>query len=966
MAADIWGTKQMTSIKLTTALLLGSSLGALVAMPVTAHAQTLPTPVALQAEAPAPEAGEVVVTGSRIVREGYQAPTPLTVASAEAIGGTASPNVAQFLTTLPVLAGSIQAQSGQTGVGIGLSGANVLNLRNLGTQRTLVLLDGQRSVASLITGGVDIDSFPQQLIQRVDIVTGGASSVYGSDAVAGVVNFILDHKFSGLKAEISGGETSYGDDRNWKIDISAGLKFAQGRGHLLLSGSHVYDPGVLNGVGDRKWNRTGYQDIINPAYTATNGQPQHLLLNNVGMASATFGGIVVSGPLTGTAFGHGGTPYQLTYGDIVSYPFMRGGDWQANEVQLTNLISLAPREVRNNAFGRLSFDVSDNFNVYAQVSWARAHILGKGSNVFLPTTAGPLIKADNAFLPASIRAQLTPTQTLQIGTLNLDMGSIYADNVRTVQRYVVGANGKFGALGTDWKWDVYYQLGISTNDSLTIGNLNRAKYKQATDAVFAPAGISGITAGSIVCRSTLAAPTDGCVPYNAMGIGVNSPAALAYVQGSSSQTLRQQQQVWSGSITGEPFSTWAGPVSVALSLEHRAESISGVADPIALAAGWLAGNFSNIDGRYQVTEGALETVVPLARNASWAHSLDLSAAVRVTDYSTSGRATTWKVGGVWEPLKGLRFRATHSRDIRAPYLNELYAQGSVSAGNFFDPFTNTSPSIRSTIVGNPLLKPEKADGNTFGVVLQPDFLPGFSASVDYWTVAIKDGIGNATAADVINQCFLGNQTYCNQIQRTNGVITFVTGGSFNQARQDARGIDFEASYRTPLSAIARSLPGSISLHTNITHYLENRTNNGLTPVTISSSLGLLPRNWVTTTTFAYQLNTFRGALTARTSSGGPFNPNGIECNSACPTSTTANPTYNYNRLPGTFYLDASLSYGFTVSGHTQVEAFFNVRNLTNKDPAQVPNSNQFFSPRTNGNIYDVLGRVYRVGLRFKL
>ncbi|HVR90606.1 MAG TPA: TonB-dependent receptor [Novosphingobium sp.] len=959
---------------LSTALLLGASLPALMAMPGVAcgQAQSAVPAVATSSDSPdqtsangaAPE-GEILVTGSRIARQGYSAPQPLTVASAEEMNATASPNIAQYLNTLPVFAGSISAQSGQQGVGIGLSGANVLNLRNLGSQRTLVLLDGQRSVGSLVTGAVDIDTFPQQLIQRVEVVTGGASSVYGSDAVAGVVNFILDKKFTGLKGEVSGGLTDYGDSQNYKVEIAGGIAFAGGRGHLLLSGSHDYDRGVPNGVGKRTWNRNGYQDIINPAYTPTNGQPQRLLLTNVGLSTGTFGGIVVSGPLQGTAFGQGGTPFKFTYGDIISAPFMRGGDWQISEVQLTDLVSLSPREERDNVFGRVSYDLTEQFSVFAQASWSRSNILGRGSNAFLPGAAGPLIRADNAYLPASIRSQLAPTQTLQIGTMNFDMGPISAQNIRTVQRYVVGANGKFDAVGGLWSWDIYGQIGVSDNDNATIGNLNRAKYRQATDAVFAPAGVPGIAAGTIVCRSTLIAPTDGCVPYNALGIGVNSSAQLAYVQGSSSQTLRQRQYVVAGTVQGEPFSTWAGPVSIALSAEHRSESIHGEADPISLGAGWLVGNFSNIDGRYKVTEGALEAVIPLAMDTAWARKFELSAAVRVTDYSTSGTVTTWKLGGVYEPITGVRFRATRSRDIRAPYLNELFAQGSIAAANVFDPFTNTSPSIRATNIGNPLLKPEKADGLTVGVVLQPAFIPGFSLSVDYWEIAIKNGIATTLGQDIINQCFLGSQTYCNQIQRTNGVITFVTGGAFNQASQDVRGIDIEVGYRVPLSALSGTFPGNLSFHSNITRYLENRTDNGLTPATISSRLGLLPRKLVTTTTIAYELDTLRTSLTARTAQGGPYNPNGIACASGCPTSTTANPTYNYNQLPGTFYLDASLSYGFDIGG-AEVEAFVNVRNLFNRDPAEVPNPNQYFAVRTRGDLYDVLGRVYRFGLRFKL
>jgi iron complex outermembrane receptor protein len=942
----------------TNSLLFGASLLVLAACPVIASAA--------EAAADAPDVAkleEVVVTGSRIVKEGYQSPTPLTVASMEAIQGTASSNVAQYLTTLPVFSGSLQASSGQLGTGNGQSGANSLNLRQLGYSRTLTLLDGQRVVPTQITGAVDISTFPQQLISRVEIVTGGASSVYGSDAVAGVVNFILDRKFTGFKGEISGGISSYGDDESGKIALSAGVPFADGRGHLLLSGEATADNGVMNGVGDRKWNRDGYQQIVNPAYTATNGQPLNLILNNVGLSTATFGGIVVSGPLRGTAFGQGGVPYQFQYGTITSDPFTVGGDWMSTEVQLTDLVSLAPRERRQNLFGRLSYDLTDNLTIFGQASWARSDIVAKPSNANMVGTAGPLLRADNAFIPASVRALLTPTSTLRIGTLNQDIGSAIAETDRRLNRYVVGADGHFEAGGKKWIWNAYYQRGISDNNSSVANNVIRAKYTQATDAV--------VSGGRIVCRSTLTNPNDGCVPYNPLGIGVNSPSAVNYITGVSSQVLKQTQSVVAASISGEPFDLWAGPVSVALSAEHRRDTINAVADPISSAAGFLAGNYFNVKGSSKVTEVAAETLIPLARDWAFAKSWDLSAAARLTDYSISGRVETWKVGTVYEPIDGLKFRLTRSRDIRAPTLNEFFAQGTTTTIQYFDPFTNAFVQSQFVSKGNLDLKPEKADATTVGVVAQPTFLPGFRASVDYWRVEVEDGIATQVGNDILNQCFLGDQAYCSKIIRTNGVVTFINGGSFNQASQTVRGVDIEATYSFALEDLFANVPGRLTLHTNMTRYLENQTNNGLTPATINNELGLRPVKFVTTSTVAYQLDTFRATLTARTSSAGKINANGIECTSACPTSTTANPTYNLNHINGYFYVDASVSYGFRLAGIAdQVEVFANVRNLFNKDPAEVPIPAQPYVPRTNsttiGGRFDTLGRLYRVGVRFKM
>ncbi len=915
---------------------------------------------------------ELVITGSRIVREGYEAPTPLAVISTEALQAAPNSNIATFLNTMPVFAGSTQPSNSQNSLGPGSSGANVLNLRALGAVRTLVLLDGQRSVGSLLTGGVDIDGMPQQLISRVDVVTGGASSVYGSDAVAGVVNFILDRQFTGVKGEISGGVTSYGDAQNYKVAVSGGFPFAAGRGHVLLSAELVKDYGIPNGVNGRTWNRSGRQDLTNPAYGTGPGQstsvPQHLLLYNVGSASSTLGGVILNGPLKGTAFGLGGVPYQYHYGDLVTYPFMRGGDWYSSEVQLQeSLVQLWPAESRQNAFTRVAYDVSDNLNVFAQVSWATSHVLGTCCAIFQPG-AGVVVKADNAFIPASVKAQMTAlgVTQFQIGTNNLDLGSVKSDNHKTTNRQVIGANGKFDAFDKQWSWDAYFQYGYSRNSTNGVNNTKRAEFNLATDAVFAPAGIPGITPGSLVCRSSLTNPANGCSPWNPLGTGVNDPLGQGakYVHAFSHTNYRLAQSVWSATVQGEPISNWAGPVSLSANFEHRIESIKGIIDPISAIQGYFVGNFAAIAGKYSVTEGALETVVPLAKGESWADSWDLNAAVRFTNYSTSGYVTTWKVGTTYTPIPDIKFRVTRSRDIRAPNLNDLYSQGSVGVSNVFDPFTSTSPSVRTLTKGNPLLKPEKADTTGIGVVLQPSFLEGFSISADYWDVRVKDAISTVSAAQAINQCFLGFTSYCGAYTRNAaGVITDAVSVGYNQALQDVKGVDLEASYRTAMDNLISAVPGNLSIHANMTRYLRNYNNTRITAPT--SSLGVSPRLWTLTTTVSYELAPFRASLTGRAVSGGPYNANGIVCTSGCPVATVINPTYDSNHVPGTFYLDAAVNYAVEVSD-VRGELFLNIRNLMNRDPSEVPNPSTDYQIRTNAGVYDVLGRVFRGGIRFKM
>ena len=239
---------------------------ALATASVTALLTSAPMALADDAAAKDPELEEVVVTGSRVVRDGYDAPTPVNVLGADEIKAAAAPNIADFVNTLPSVAGSATAANSAGSLSNGQAGISALNLRALGTGRTLVLFDGQRSVVSAATGQVDTNTFPQALISRVEVVTGGASSAYGSDAVGGVVNFILDKDYTGVKATAEYGETTYGDNENWKFNLTAGAKFAGGRGHVLFSGERVRQDGVH--YYSRDWNKSGYFGVRNPDTSA--------------------------------------------------------------------------------------------------------------------------------------------------------------------------------------------------------------------------------------------------------------------------------------------------------------------------------------------------------------------------------------------------------------------------------------------------------------------------------------------------------------------------------------------------------------------------------------------------------------------------------------------------------------------------------------------------------------------------
>jgi len=917
---------------------------------------------------------EIVITGSRIMRDGYEAPTPLTVLDASLLAQqTATANVADTLNTIPLFAGSLTPTLGVGGPSTIQGGLNTLSLRGLSSRRTLVLLDGKRSVGSQTSGVVDINSFPQQLISRVDIVTGGASAVYGSDAVGGVVNFVLDKNFVGSKGEASGGLTTQGDDPHYKIALTGGFTFGGDRGHLLLSGEFNKKHGIFNGTNGREWSKGGAGIVSNPAYTPTNGQPEYLVRNDVSLSNATHGGIIVSGPLKGVAFGVGGTPYRFNYGPIVSGIYMAGGDWRSTLVR-ADAISLDPKATRKNVFLRASYDVSENLNIYGQFSWNSSFDDNRGFPAYQPGN-GPIIQSGNPFIPESIQERMTALglTSFQIGTTNYDRPFIGSRSLRQTNRNILGANGKLEAFDAPWTWNAYAQNGYTRISFNATGVARKSRFTEAIDAVRDPAS------GAVVCRSTLTSPGNGCSPWNPLGLGVNNDAGLQYILGGTGGIAhvnqKLEQNVFAASIAGEPLANWAGPVSLAFNVEHRRESARSIPDPVARSGDWWAGNFQFLDAGYSVTEGAVETVIPIANNKTFAEKWDVSAAFRGTGYSTTGYASTWKIGTTYAPVASIKLRLTRSRDIRAPNLDELYSNAILGFDTGLDVFTNSVTTFVLRREGNVLLRPERADATNIGIVLQPTIFPAFSASMDWWNIDMKDAVHLPTPSDVVRLCFEGRQTYCDDITRVDGVITDLTQTPFNLAVHTSRGIDFEGSYRFDAANVVPSWAGEVILHGNATLYLKSYINPGISTPTDDvgqnggSSSSVAPPNWRVTASVDYKRGGLLTSMTARIVSAGTLNNSYVTCTSACPLSSARNRTIDSNSLPGALYFDASVNYGWNMGERATVEVFLNVKNLMDKNPPPVPRTADQFGyvvPITNIARYDYLGRVVKAGLRFQM
>lgn len=903
---------------------------------------------------------EVIVTGTRIGRtDGFEAPTPVTVLGETELRSFASSNIADSVNSLPVFAGSMTPGSSVANVSAGYAGMNVLNLRSLGRSRTLVLLDGQRIVASNVDGSVDVNNIPQDLVSRVEVVTGGAAAVYGSDAVGGVVNFILDTDYTGLKGKVSAGITGEGDNETLSASLTGGTSFAGGRGHIVGNVSSRNSDAIA--VNRRDWNLTGWQFMFNPNYTPTNGQPERLLLNHVGTSDGIRGGIITNTALRGTAFGSGGQPYQLQYGDLVRDPDMRGGDWEKASVRGTpEGQSLAPDINDLSVFTHVTYELTDNVELFAEASHGRSETYNYGYS--LECNSCLTVRSDNPFIPASVAAQM---QTLgltnfRMGTQHQDLGSASTDAERTVARFVVGAKGDFQAFGSDWNWDVAYQRGIAKQHVVADNSMLMANFNLAVDAVRNP------VTGEIVCRSTLANPGNGCVAYNPMGIGVNSQATLDYIRGAGLRQFKREeitQDAASATVSGEPFSIWAGPVSLAAGVAYRKDSSDGSNDTVSNTRGWYTGGYGTTKASINVSEAFLETAVPLARDVSWADSLDLNAAVRIADYSTSGKLTTWKAGLVYKPVDGLTLRATRSRDARAPNIAELYAVGAGGLSSATNPFTGLPLIlIPAPATGNPNLTPELADGVGAGIVLQPSFLPGFSLSVDYWSVKLTDSIATLPLQDILDRCYTGSQQYCQALTFAPGTlnVTEARRSPFNYVEEKARGVDVEASYRTPLGR------GDLTARFLAARYLERSTDDGITPrELVGQATGNNPQKLRWNAKLSYALDPVTMGLTVRGVSSGVYDTRFIECTSGCPASTAAHRTTSSNHIDGQIVADVSFGYDLAVGG-SKANLFLDVRNVLNDDPPVVangPGADGYFYAPANLALHDYLGRVFQAGVR---
>ncbi|MCP8890916.1 TonB-dependent receptor domain-containing protein [Sphingomonas faeni] len=956
--------------------------------PQAAAPQTDATPAPTAVAEPAlndPETRDIIVTGSRIQTSGFTAPTPTTIISQADIENNAQPNIFTTIAQLPSLQGSSGSATNTFSTSSGQQGLSSFSLRGLGTIRTLTLVDGQRVVGAYYTGVVDVSLLPQLLIKRVDVVNGGASASYGSDAVGGVVNFITDTRFEGVKGNVQGGITNYGDNGQGLVQLAAGRSFLNDSLHVVVSGEYAKEEGV--GPGDYGLDLAGGRDwfkqttLINRNVT-NDGSPQYLVRNFAQPYNFTKYGLITAGPLQGTAFDQSGRPFAFQYGSNGTPSrnasgavngclpgYCIGGDLSGN---IDTGRSLQSGIQRLDGYGRVGYDFAPDNEAYFSVNVGQVKTHNQPTNG--ANRPGLTIQCANPFVPASIQAACTTAgiSSFQFGTSVAMLPSTDVNTDRRQYRFVGGLKGKFDLFGKPWTYDAYYQRGI-TNVAIDIDNIVLTPhFNQAIQAIT----LNGV----IVCADPVAR-ANGCVPLNIIGGETPSDAARRYVQPENGpfQRMRLTQDAASVSFSGTPLDLWAGPLAVAFGGEYRKEfytvradaygaGVSDIspynaefpADPTLLAAGnnWYAGNYKNGAGEYDVKEAFVELDVPLFKSDAIGRA-NVNGAARVTDYSTSGTIWTWKIGGTWDtPLDGLRLRGVTSRDVRAPNLSELFAAPvTTTLPNFFDPSRNVNVVAIQNAIGNPNLTPEIARNTEVGAVYaNPSWLPGFSASVDYYNIKVTDVISSLGAVQIVDLCFrniLPDTCSAFNLNNPNGP-NFVNSQAFNLASIKTDGFDIEASYRwqRPLG-----IDGSFTVRALATHIRKFITDTGL-PNTAPTdgagvNLGATP-NWKLLAVQTYANDRFSLMVQERWFSDGNYGNQYVVCSAGnCPVSTANAPTIDNNSMPGAFYLDVGGTYNFT----KKVSAYFKVDNVFDHDPADSPNN-------ANPALYDIVGRIYRAGVRF--
>lgn len=935
-------------------------------------------------------AGGIVVTGSRIARPDLESPAPIAVVGETEIQADGAQNISDTLNELPQVGiGSTRTNTNFLTSGTGTA---TVNLRALGSDRTLVLVNGRRFIAGFAgSSAVDLNNIPTDFIQRIDIVTGGSSAVYGSDAVAGVVNFILRDSFDGISLRAQSSITDEGDNGRQFVSLTAGTTFgADDRGNFMVNLSYDRDEGLRS-----KKRAISAQDCSNlvcgPAsYSSFAPQGQFQLVGPTGAARP-----ILAGGRSTFSFDPSNNVVVIPGLGAPGFGFNRNGE---------RYISV-PLE-RYLATGVANFDITDGVEAYGELTYSRVisnsrlepYPLDLLGDIYFRDIDPYGIPITNAFIPAPIAAAIAAANSDADPTNDVDaiggrrrQNDVF-DRSNTVRRHtwraVAGLRGDLGRLN----WDASYVYGYM-NDYNASEDIDNNRYRNALDAVrVGPGNVVGV---DIICRDA-AARAEGCIPLNLFGFNTADPRAAAYVQAvvPKSEEITNQQHVATASISGPLFALWAGDVGFALGGEYRKELTKDDLD-ILTNTGGNSGNVTpDLVGSFDVWEVFGELNVPLLRDRPFFDYLGVIGAARYSDYSTVGGVFSWNAGLEWSPVPDVKFRGVYAVANRAPNLSELFSQPSETFASVSDPCDGVTatnnptsggvsygaacraiPAIAAAIAadgtfnytladtqgingfvgGNVDLKEEQARTITAGVVLTPSFAPGLSLTLDYFDIKIDDAISSLGRTYTIQQCVLTNTpVYCDNVIRdpNTGLVQTVNAQLINVAGYETRGFDFSFRYNRPLNLLGND---RLSLVGNYTYLMDYKTqaDPSSAPVENAGTFGQAYSTHRANVRATYGIDEFSFSWQTNFMSGGPFLRDFVNANPA---------VVALNDIDDYWLHDAQLRWDI----EQDFSFFLNVDNVFDTKPQYLPGT-PFGTPTglETSESFDVFGRRFTAGARFK-
>jgi len=926
------------------------------------------------------EGQSIIVTGSRIRRPELQSSVPVAVIGSNEILQNGSANISDVINQLPQAAlGSTRTNTNFLTSGTGIA---TVNLRSLGSSRTLTLVNGRRFISGFAgDSAVDLNNIPTDLVERVEIVTGGSSAVYGSEAVAGVVNFILKDHYEGIGARLQTGITARGDDPTYLASITAGTSFMDNRINVMGNFSWDKDEGLASRNRAISAQDCGATTCGPSSYSTYASQGRFQL---VGLDTDTADpGILPGGnDLFTFTKGSGGT---LVYG------FPTGSGFNRNGVRLIS----TPVE-RKLFTGIVNAEVTDHVKFFAEGTYAKTSSDSSIeplalSNADLGLAGIPL---NNPFIPAPVAAAIAaansdanPDNDITAIAFRRRSNDIFDRSNsarRKTWRIATGLKGDVGKFN----WEVSYVHG-DMKDSNKTQDILLQNYANALDVIrLGPGNVLGT---DLVCADP-AARAAGCIPINIFGDNTVDPRAAAYVAQPvpRSELVHNQEDVATASITGPLFSAWAGDITAALGAEYRKEKTSDKVDDFTLNGLNTGNQLTNLTGQYHVWEGFGELNVPLLKDMSFTKYLGINGAARYSKYSTIGGVWSYNVGAEWQPVRDLRFRGQYAVANRAPNISELFSQPSQTFASVTDPCDGISAAtagnfpaacltvpgiaaylsahpggtfaytladlqaIDGFVGGNTQLQEETAKTKTFGAVFTPSFVPGLSVTADYYDIRIKKAIQSLGRQLSIEQCLdTGNPVFCSNVFRDprTGFVTRVNGQLVNIAGYQNTGVDLAITYGRRLHLMADD---RLNLSLNYTYLIHNKSQSDPSSPNYDNA-GTFGRGYSRHSALvraSYRAGVVTFGWTTNFLSGGPL---------IRPLTSTNPGVIALNQVRDYWTHDAQLR--FDVS--KDFSFYLNMDNVFDRKPQLLPGAS-LFTPTglETSPDFDLFGRRFLAGVKF--